>query len=154
MDVFKADKIRKIIRFIGCGCALGAVITAFIFRLKPLRSFNACMASRILAIGVLVCAAALLIFDFVTKHFSTGIAAIGLAIALVGFVGNFLEAPGSSYQAFTDHVLKHVRIGASNSEVEAYSKKLKKQFEVGSYLVIFAGLGTISYNIRCMKSDD
>lgn len=144
MDMNNANKYRMIIRIIGIICAAGAAITAFIFRMKPVETTGACMASRIFAIALFVAAAGLLVFDLATKAFAPTAAVIGLVIALIGFIGNFVVAPGSSYMGLLEYTLTHVN--STFTDVDT------TQLEIGSYMVMAAGVFSISWNLKCMKT--
>ena len=144
MDTKKAMIIRNVIRVLGCICAVGAIITAALFRYNPVESTGACMASRIFAFAMFVIAVVLLVFDFATKTFSPTTSAIGLGIALVGFIGSFVVAPGSSLASLSVYAAEH--LNSTRTDVDT------TQLELGSYMVLAAGIFALSYNIRCMKT--
>ena len=137
MDSNNALKYRAIIRIVCCVFAAGATITAFIFRMKPLESTGACMISRICAIAMFVCMVGAAVLAFATKTFSPQFDGIGLIIGLVGFIGNFLVAPGSSLAALVVYALTHPDA---------------TQLEIGSYMVMAAGIFMISYTVRAIKN--
>lgn len=135
MDSNKALKYRAIIRIVCCVFALGAAVTAFIFRLNL--STGACLISRICAIAMFVCMVGATVLAFATKTFSPKFDGVGLVIALVGFIGNFLVAPGSSLISLAVYALTHTSA---------------TQLEVGSYMVMAAGIFMISYTVKAIKS--
>ena len=135
MDSNNALKYRAIIRIVCCVFALGATITAFIFRVNL--NTGACMISRICAIAMFVCMVGAGVLAFVTKTFSPKFDGVGLIIALVGFIGNFLVAPGSSVLGLVTYAFTHTSA---------------TQLEVGSYMVMASGIFMISYTVKAMKS--
>ena len=147
MNMEQANKIRKILRLLGCVCALGAVITAFIFGFIPTLEdgLGVCMASRVFAIILFVIAIALLVFDLVTKAFSPLPSAIGAGIGLIGFIGNFVIAPASTYAGAVKYALTHIKNYAS-LDLDT------TQLSIGRYMILLAGLLTISYTFKCFKS--
>lgn len=141
MDVFKADKIRKAIRTVTLICALGAAVTAFIFRVTQLRNgIGVCMTSRVFAILTFVLTVGLLVFDFATKAFSpqaAGIAAIGGAVM---FIGNFIVAPASTVLGLAMYAINHL-----DGDVASLS--------AGSYMILVGGVFVIGWTLRAMKND-
>ena len=144
MDVFKADKIRKAIRLAACACGLGAAATAFIFGILTLEKVTGlCMTARVLAIIMFVCSVGVLVFDLITKAFSPVASGIGAAFGLIGFIGNFLVAPASTMLGLLKYSLAHMK---SLTEIDT------TQLSIGRYMIILAGVLTISYNFKCFKS--
>lgn len=144
MDQSKAAKIRTIIRLLGCVCGVGAAATALIFGFIPLGDATGlCMVSRVLAIIMFVIAIAVLVFDLIAKAFSPLSSLIGAGIGLIGFIGNFIIAPASTYKGVLQYALTHME---SLTEVDT------TQLSVGRYMIIFAGVVFISHVIKCFKS--
>lgn len=152
MDISKANNIRKVIRILSCVFAAVAAILAFVFRrinriddLEAVgRMSTMCMVARICAIAMFVCAAGLLIFDLVTKQFPISSSGVGLAIALVGFIGNFIIAVASTQLGFYAYLLEHANL--------VTGKVTMTQLNIGSYMILASGVFLISYNAKCMKS--
>lgn len=152
MDANKANIIRKIIRILGCVFAVVAAITAFVFRnIKSIDSVEAvkristlCMVARIFAIAMFVSAVGVLVFDLVTKAFPIKGSAIGLVIALIGFIGNFIIAVASTPLGFSAYILEHANILTGKLDAT--------QLDIGSYMILASGIFTISYNGKCMKT--
>ena len=142
MDNNNALKVRAIIRIVACVFAAGATVTAFIFRMKPAASTGACMISRICAIAMFVAMVGAVILAFATKTFSPAFDGGGLVIALIGFIGNFIVAPGSTKLGLVEYVLTHMK---SMTDVDT------TQLEIGSYMVMLSGLLMISFTIRSIK---
>ena len=136
MDSNQSLKIRAIIRIVCCIFGLGAAVTAFIFRMKPLESTGACMISRICAIAMFVGMVVAAVLALVTKTFTPQFDGAGLAIGLVGFIGNFLVAPGSSLLSLAVYAVTHTSATS---------------LEVGSYMVMLSGILMISYTVRSVK---
>ena len=152
MDASKANIIRKIIRIFGCIFAGVAGIMAFVFRnIKSIDSIEAvsristlCMVARIFAIAMFVSAVGVLVFDLVTKAFPLSSGAIGVVIALIGFIGNFIIAVGSTPEGMWSYILSHANIVTGKLEAT--------QLNIGAYMILASGIFTISYNAKCMKS--
>lgn len=152
MEISKANVIRKVIRILSCVFAAVAAILAFVFRrIERIDDFDAigrmstmCMVARICAIAMFVCAVGLLVFDLVTKSFPLSSSAIGLAIALVGFIGNFIIAVASSQVGFYGYLLAHANVVTGEVSMT--------QLNIGSYMILASGVFLISYNAKCMKS--
>lgn len=102
------------------------------------------MVSRIFAIAILVCAVGLLVFDLVTKAFHPSAALIGLGLALIGFIGNFIIAPGSTQDGMWAYILNHTNLATGKIEAT--------QLNIGAYMILASGFFTISYYTKCMKS--
>lgn len=149
MNMEQANKIRKIIRLLGCACALGAVITAFIFGFIPnlddKLSVGVCMASRVFAIILFVIAIVLLVFDLVTKAFSPIPSGIGAGIGLIGFIGNFVISPASTMEGVFKYALTHIK-NYTTFDLDT------TQLSIGRYMILVAGLFWISYTSKCFKS--
>lgn len=144
--------IRNVIRVIGIIAGAAAAIAAVIFRaiaasfnsqtsssdaLKKLGTLiTACNATRICAIVLFALAIAFVVYEIVTKAFPISIGAIGLAIALIAFIGNFIMSPASSLISLTSYALLHGNLTVLN---------------VGSYMVIAGGAAYASYNGDCIK---
>lgn len=146
MNIETASKIRKIIRILGCVCALGALITAFVFGVIPTLEdgIGVCMAARVFAIIMFVISIVLLAFDIITKAFSPVTSAIGAVIGLVGFIGNFVIAPASTYAGALKYALTHIKNSALDLDTT--------QLSIGRYMILLAGLLWISYTSKCFKS--
>lgn len=146
MNMEQANKIRKIIRLLGCVCALGAVITAFIFGFIPTLEdgLGVCMAARIFAIVLFVISIVLLVFDLVTKAFSPLASGMGAGLGLIGFIGNFVIAPASTYAGALKYALTHIKNASFDLDTT--------QLSIGRYMIILAGVLTISYTFKCFKS--
>ena len=143
MDSNQSLKIRAIIRIACCVFGLVAAITAFLFRLAPVDNTGACMISRICVIIMFIATVGACVLAFATKSFSPQIDGIPLIIALVGFIGNFLVAPGSSDKALLKYAVTH--INSTFTDVDT------TQLEIGSYMVMLAGILMISYTVRSLK---
>lgn len=152
MEISKANNIRKVIRILSCIFAAVAAILAFVFRrieriddLAAIgRMSTMCMVARICAIVMFVCAAGLLVFDLVTKSFPLSSSVVGLVIALVGFIGNFIIAVASTQGGFYAYLLTHTNL--------VTGKVTMTQLNIGSYMILASGIFLISYNAKCMKS--
>ena len=142
MDSNQSLKIRAIIRIACCILALGATVTAFIFRMNPVETTGACMISRVCVIIMFIAMVGSCILAFVTKTFSPQIDGIPFVISLVGFIGNFLVAPGSTMLGLIKYVATHMK---GLNDVDA------TQLEIGSYMVMLAGILMISYTVRSLK---
>lgn len=143
MDSNQSLKIRAIIRIACCIFALGATVTAFIFRMNPVETTGACMISRICVIIMFAAMVGSCVLAFATKSFSPQIDGIPFIISLVGFIGNFIVAPGSTDAGLFKYALTH--INSTLTDVDT------TQLEIGSYMVMLAGILMISYTIRSMK---
>lgn len=152
MDANKTNIIRNVIRILGCVFAAVAAITAFVFRnIKSIDSVEAikristlCMVARIFAIAMFVTAVGALVFDLVTKAFPIKSGAIGLVVALIGFIGSFIIAVASTPLGFSAYILEHTN--AVTRKIDA------TQLNIGAYMILASALCTISYNAKCMKS--
>ena len=148
MDNNNALKIRGILRIVCCIFAAGAVVTAFIYRVmlrtKAEEITGLCMISRICAIVMFVLAAGAVGLAFATKSFSLKIDGSAFVIALVGFIGNFVVAPGSTKNGIVAFELKHV-----NWSTLTFNGT---QLEVGAYMIMLSGILMISYTVKQMKS--
>lgn len=144
--------IRNVIRIIGIVAGAAAAIAAFIFRAiaasfntssgleSLMKSFNslitACNVARVCAIVFFVLAIAFVVYDAVAKAFPISIGAIGLVIAAVAFVGNFIMAPASSLDALVSYAMLHGDLTV---------------LDIGSYMVIAGGVFYASYHGSCIK---
>lgn len=148
MDNNNALKIRAILRIVCCICAAGAVITAFIYRVllktKAEEITGLCMISRICAIAMFAIAVIAVILAVMSKTFVPKIDGSALVIALVGFIGNFIVAPGSTVNGIIAFELKHV-----NWSTMTFNGT---QLEVGAYMIMLSGILMISYTAKQMKS--
>lgn len=143
MDGNQSLKIRAIIRIACCVFALVATVTAFLFRMAPVDNTGACMISRICVIVMFVLMVGACALAFATKSFSPQIDGIPFIISLVGFIGNFIVAPGSSQKALFKYALTHVNSTLTDVDTT--------QLEIGSYMVMLAGILMISYTVRAFK---
>ena len=147
--------IRNVIRVIGIIAAAATAVAGFAFRAVAasfntvssststsdvMKSFNAlittCNISRVCAIVLFVLAAVFVVYDIIAKAYPISIGAIGLVIAAIAFIGNFLLAPGSSLLSLTAYALKNGNLTT---------------LEIGSYMVIAGGVFYASYHGGCMK---
>lgn len=148
MDNNNALKIRAILRIVCCIFAAGAVITAFIYRVllktKAEEITGLCMISRICAIAMFAIAVIAVILAVMSKTFVPKIDGSALVIALVGFIGNFVVAPGSTQAGILLFELKHV-----NWSTMTFNGT---QLEVGAYMIMLSGILMISYTAKQMKS--
>ena len=143
MDSDQSLKIRAIIRIACCVFGLVATVTAFLFRMAPVDNTGACMISRICVIIMFVLMVGSCVLAFVTKSFSPQIDGIPFIIALVGFIGNFLVAPGSTEAGLFKYAFTHAN--STFTDVDT------TQLEIGSYLVMLSGILMISYTVRAIK---
>lgn len=151
MDMKKANIIRNVIRVLGFIFAAVAAILSFVFRkIDRIDDMDAisrlstmCMISRICIILMFACAVVLLVFDLVTKQFPISSSGIGLAIALVGFIGNFIIAVASTASGFWTYIITHANISGEVTMT---------QLNIGSYMILASGAFWIAYNAKFMKS--
>lgn len=152
MDMKKANIIRNVIRVLGFIFAAVAAILSFVFRkidriddmATISRLSTMCMISRICIILMFACAIVLLVFDLVTKQFPISSSGIGLAIALVGFIGNFIIAVASTSSGFFMYIMEHANL--------VTGKVTMTQLNIGSYMILASGVFWIAYNAKFMKS--
>lgn len=152
MDINKANVIRKVIRILSCVFAAVAALLAYVFRkIDKIDDLDAisrmstmCMVARICAIAVFVFAAGLLIFDLVTKSFPISSSGIGLVIALIGFIGNFIIAVASTSNGFMMYISEHGNL--------VTGKVTMTQLNIGSIMILASGILLICYNAKCLKS--
>lgn len=133
--------IRNVIRVLGIIAGAVAGIAALVFRRLEtnLDAFiGLCVVARIAAIVLFVAAIAFLVCDIMLKAYPISIGAIGLLLAAIAFVGNFLIAPASSMSSFIVYALQHMDGKAT-------------QLDVGSYMVLAGGVFYASYSAGCMK---
>lgn len=147
MDNNNALKIRAILRIVCCIFAAGAVVTAFIYRVL-LRSqaekvTGLCMISRICAIAMFAVAVIAVVLALVSKTFVPKIDGSALVIALVGFIGNFVVAPGSTLASLVVFELAHLK---NLTQFDG------TQLEIGAYMIMLSGVLMISYTAKQMKS--
>ena len=149
MDNNNALKIRAILRIVCCIFAAGAVVTAFIYRVlmrtQADKVTGLCMISRICAIAMFAIAVIAVILALVSKTFVPKIDGSALVIALVGFIGNFVVAPGSTLIGLGIYVLSHVK-SVTQGTFDG------TQLEIGAYLIMISGILMISYTAKQMKS--
>ncbi len=166
MNEYTADAVRKYARVGCCICALIAVIAAIIAwrgsasntlsgALTMYRAYTAARISSIVLFGV---SAVILVIDLVSKSFSLKFAAIGLAIAVVGFIGSFLIAPGCSAQELYDFALKKATsTGAlatgDISQIPTIQEAILGRLAAGRYMILGSGVVALGFNIRFIKSD-
>ena len=143
MNSDQSLKIRAIIRIVCCIFALVATVTAFLFRMAPVENTGACMISRICVIVMFVLMVGACVLAFATKSFSPQIDGIPFIISLVGFIGNFIVAPGSTEAGLFKYAFTHVNSTLTDVDTT--------QLEIGSYMVMLAGILMISYTIRAVK---
>lgn len=148
MDSNQALKIRGFIRIGCCILGLGAAITGFLYRIMMITKIEEvtglCMIARICAIIMFVAALGAVILAVVSKTFSPKIDGVALIIALVGFIGNFVIAPGSTLKGIVAYELTHIDF--SSLTVDA------TQLDIGAYMIILSGILMISYTIKSMKN--
>lgn len=149
MDNNNALKIRGILRIVCCIFAAGAVVTAFIYRVmmrtKADEITGLCMISRICAIAMFVIAVIAVILAVLSKTFVPKIDGSALVIALVGFIGNFVIAPGSTLEGLAKYVIKHIK-SLTQGTFDG------TQLDIGAYMIMLSGVLMISYTIKQMKS--
>lgn len=143
MNSDQSLKIRAIIRIVCCIFALGATVTAFVFRMNPVETTGACMISRVCVIVMFVLMVGACGLALATKSFSPQMDGIPLIIALVGFIGNFLVAPGSTMGGLIKYTFTH--INSTMTDVDT------TQLEIGSYMVMLAGILMISYTVKSIR---
>ena len=147
MDGNQALKIRGYIRIVCCILAAGAAITAFIYRTmlktKAEEITGICMISRICIIAMFVAAVGAVVLALLSKTFSPKIDGSAFVISLVGFIGNFVIAPGSTLKGI-------VRFEAAHIKNMIYFDGT--QLNIGAYMIILSGILMISYTVNQMKN--
>lgn len=149
MDNNNALKIRGIIRIIACIFAAGATVTAFIYRVlmrsRADQITGLCMIARICAIAMFVAMLGAVIIALVSKSFSPKIDGAAFVIALIGFIGNFVIAPGSTLMGLGIYVLSHIK--------DLYQGTFDgTQLDIGAYMIMLSGILLISYTVKNIKS--
>lgn len=155
MSEYTADTIRKYARAGCCTCALIAVIAAIIaWRGSGEAMYRAYTAARISSIVLFGLSAVILVIDLISKSFSLKFAAIGLVIAVVGFIGSFLIAPGCSAQELYNFSLKKaLASGIANVNVSEIADKVQRQLDIGRYMIMGCGVVALGFNLKFIKSD-
>lgn len=147
MDSNTALKIRGYIRILCCILAAGATITAFIYRVmmrtQAEKITGLCMIARIFIIVMFVAAAGAAVLALVSKTFSPKIDGSALVIALVGFIGNFVIAPGSTLKSLVIFEATHIK------NMMYFDGT---QLDIGAYMIMLSGILMISYTVKQMKS--
>ena len=148
MDNNGALKIRGAIRILCCIFAAGAVITAFIYRVlmrsRADQITGLCMIARICAIAMFVGVAVAAVIALVSKTFSPKIDGVAVIIAAIGFIGNFVIAPGSTLMGLTMYVLSHIK-SMSQGTFDG------TQLDIGAYMIMISGIFLISYTVKAIK---
>ena len=148
MDNNGALKIRGAIRILCCIFAGGAVITAFLYRImmrsKADQITGLCMIARICAIAMFVGVAVAAVIALVSKTFSPKIDGVAIIAGVIGFIGNFVIAPGSTLMGIYMYALSHVK--------DVYKGTFDgTQLDIGAYMIILAGVLLISYTVKAIK---
>lgn len=149
MDNNNALKIRGILRILACILAAGATVTAFIYRVlmrtKADQITGLCMIARICAIAMFAAMAAAVIVALVSKSFSPKIDGAAFVVALIGFIGNFIIAPGSTLLGLGTYVITHIKDYARGTFDGT-------QLDIGAYMIMLSGILLISYTVKNIKS--
>ena len=138
---------RNVLRVIGCIAGGAAALCAVIFRIllksSPENCMTMCVIARITSIVLFALAVVIVVYDLITKFPITSSLA-GLGMSALGFIGQFLIAPASNLLSLMTFQLAHVKPDGLHYD--------SFQLEIGSYLIILAGVATISYHAKNMKS--
>lgn len=147
MDPNQSLKIRGIIRILGCLFAAGAIVTAFLYRAmlstKAEEITGICMVARICAIAMFVAMAVAVVVALVSKSFAFNIDGVAFVAALLGFIGNFIVAPGSTVDGIVQFEIDHLNYMDFTFDAT--------QLQIGAYMIMLGGIVLISITISALK---